>query len=289
MWMGVLSLWIITGCGPQAPDYSGRDFVAEPIVEVTADLGESWMSLNSTNDRMIFGTHDENWSGHTLYESKKQNGSWLTPNVLPFSGTYNDRGARFYPALDAVLFSSDRPLEGESEAGDFNLWIAVHDGEAWMEPEAMFATNSEAEDFHGSVSGNGSIYFASNRDGGEGRSDLYKAVLHSNGYEIEALGAPVNTSMSESDVFVSENEDYIIFARTDDPNGLGGDDLFISFAQGDGWSEPQNLGPEANGADYEYGAEVSRDGRLLTYTSHSLGKADIVSIPLSALRIEWPE
>ena len=31
---------------------------------------------------------------------------------------------------------------------------------------------------------------------------------------------------------------------------------------GDDWSTPQHLGPEVNTENLEYGAEVSRDGRL---------------------------
>lgn len=207
---------------------------------------------------------------------------------MPFSGTYNDRAARFYPALDAMLFSSDRPVNESDTTPDFNLWIAMHDGEEWLEPEALTSINSDDNDFHGSVAEDGSIYFASNRAGGAGKSDIYQAVLGRNGYEVRALNGMVNTEHSESDVFISPDSRFMIFSRTDDPNGQGGDDLWISFPTEKGWSEAKNLGAEVNSAEYEYGAMLSPSLLDLIYASHKDGMGNIVTIPMSKLPVEWP-
>jgi len=43
-----------------------------------------------------------------------------------------------------------------------------------------------------------------------------------------------------------------------------------------------------NGSDYEYGPYVSRDGRILYFTSHRDGDADIMTIPMSLIEIVWP-
>jgi len=278
----------VVGCAEEKIDSDGA-FLGEPYVPVTTEEGEGWISINGDGDRMVFGRHtNEDWSNHTLLETVRMSSGWSDPQVLPFSGTFNDRGARFYPALDALLFSSDRPLGGAGEMSDFNLWVAIHDGEEWIEPEPLDALNSDANDFHGSVSATGSIYFSSSREGGKGKSDIYRAVLRTTGYELEALVGAVNTEYSESDVFVDPEERYIIFSRTDDPNGFGGDDLWISFLEGYEWDVPQNLGAVVNGSDYEYGPFVSRDGRMLYFTSQRDGNADIMTIPMSLLTIVRP-
>ncbi len=278
----------LVGCAEEKID-SDSAFLGEAYPPVTTEEGEGWISVNGDGDRMVFGRHtSEGWSNHVILESVGTSSGWSDPQVLPFSGSFNDRAARFYPALDALLFSSDRPFDEAGEARDFNLWVAIHDGEEWLEPQPLDALNSDANDFHGSVTATGSIYFSSSRDGGEGGSDVYRAVLRATGYEIEALVGAVNTEYSEADVFVDPEERYMIFSRTDDPNGFGGDDLWISFLEGYEWDVPQNLGDVVNSSDYEYGAYVSRDGWTLYFTSHKDGDADIMSIPMSSLNIIWP-
>ena len=286
--MSFVSL-LTVGCAEQVPDYSGRFFQGEPLSEIEVEANESWATFNSEKTRLVFGTHNESWTNHALFESVQTASGWSSPTLLPFSGQFNDRGVRFYPALDALLFSSDRPVVGGSASGDFNLWIAMHDGQEWMAPEALTTVNTDANDMHGSVSETGSIYFASDREGGMGQFDLYRAKLGMDGYEVEALSGEVNSTYSESDVYVDGLERYLIFSRADDPIGMGGDDLFISFRDGDDWSTPQHLGPEVNTENLEYGAEVSRDGRLLYYTSHGAEKADILSVLITSLQIEWPQ
>jgi hypothetical protein len=285
--VGILLLG--TGCSSGSKtDYEGRTFKATSFSPLQSDLGESWITFNSDNSRAVFGRHEEGWSSHTLYETMRGDQGWSKPTILPFSGTYNDRGARYYPALDALIFSSDRPLIEGGEAGDFNLWIAMHDGEEWLPVEVFQALNSTSNDFHGSVAADGSIYFASNRPGGKGKSDLYHAVLGSSGYIVTPLSGFVNTKYSESDVMIDVESRFLIFSRTDDPGGFGADDLWISFPSAEGWSEAVNLGPEVNTAEGEYGAMMSLDATKLYFTTHKDGKADIVFIPMTELVLEWP-
>ena len=278
---------LFSGCGTSEKDSSGS-FLATPYEAIVSEQGEGWMTINSELSRMVFSRHDANWENHTLFEMTKSSEGWSEPVVMPFSGTYNDRGARFYPALDAMLFSSDRPVDADDTTRDFNLWIAMHDGESWLEPEALYALNTDANDFHGSVAEDGSIYFVSDRSGGKGLSDIYQAVLGRDGYSAHLLPGAVNTEFSESDVFISPDSRFILFSRTNDPNGLGEDDLWISFPSEAGWSAAINLGPEVNTAKGEYGAMLSPNQMELIYSTHKDGSGDIVTIPMSSIAIEWP-
>ncbi len=286
------ALLALTACtsSPEAePDASSQYEGPVSVVDMTAsEEGEGWYSRSRDGHLTVFGRHDDNWSNHTLWWSELKE-EWTEPAVMPFSGTFNDRGGRFYPGLDALIFSSDRPLPGESEADDFNLWIVIHDGIQWLEPEPMSTLNSDADDFHASVAEDGSVFFSSTREGGQGRSDVYRAELGIDGYEVSSVGAPINSERSEADAWVDVSMRYVIFSRTDDPQGQGGDDLFISFAGEEGWGEPTPLSTIVNSPEYEYGAWVSHDGNTLFYTTHRNGDADIVSIPMSELDIAWPE
>ena len=279
---------VLAGC--QGSNESSLEApVSATLVESTmSEEGEGWFTKNGDGNFIVFGRHDSTWTNHVLMVMEETDSSWTVPSVLPFSGEFNDRGARFYPGLDGLIFSSDRPLPEESEPGDFNLWVVVHDGLEWLDPEPLMFINSELNDFHASITSDGTIYFASNRDGGQGKSDLYRAVLGSVGYEVEALQGQVNSSYSESDIFVDAEGRFVIYSRTDDPAGFGGDDLWISFAENGLWGSPIHLGPEVNTAEYEYGAFIARDGDTLYFTSHKDGNANIMSIPLASLDVVWP-
>jgi hypothetical protein len=287
----IAALLLCTACTPseEVPDIAVAASQATVVESVSTPGGEGWYSISPDESTVVFGRHDENWSNHVILFMEQTESGWSEAAPMPFSGTFNDRGARYYPALNVMLMSSNRPLPGEDEAADFNLWVVAHDGEEWMPPEPFMAANSDDNDFHGSVSASGTIYFSSNREGGQGRSDIYKASLGSMGYEVEPVAGPVNTIHSESDVWVDPGERYLIFSRTDDPEGFGGDDLWITFAGQNGWSAPVNLGEAVNSSDYEYGAWVTRDGATLYFTTHRDGQADIARIDLADLSVEGPQ
>lgn len=279
---------ILAGCqgGSDAPVEGSVS--ATPVDFTMSEASEGWFTQNGDGEFIVFGRHDSMQNVDVLMVVEETESGWSSPEPLPFSGEYNDRGARFYPNLDGLLFSSDRPLPGESESGDFNLWVVVHDGVEWLVPEPMMFINSDADDFHSSITADGTVYFASDREGGQGSADLYRAMLGSLGYEVEALQGEVNSSYAELDVFVDPDARFILFSRTDDPAGMGGDDLWISFADNDIWGAPVNVGSEVNTPGNEYGAHISRDGNTLYFTSSHEGNATIMSIPLASLAVDWP-
>jgi hypothetical protein len=195
---------------------------------VSTDQGESWISFHPTMELAVFGRHNENWGEHTLYWTQRVDGEWSTPAVVQFSGMFNDRGARFSPDGRYLYFSSDRPRPGSEEQGSFNIWRMSHSEEGWGDLEYHPHISSEEADAHPSVAADGTIYFASGRSGGAGRWDLYRAIPTAEGYDVESLGPAINTERSETDIFVDPEQRFIIFVRTDDPAGYGGDDLFYS-------------------------------------------------------------
>jgi len=75
----------------------------------------------------------------------------------------------------------------------------------------------------------------------------------------------------------------MILVITDHPDGYGGDDLFVSRFEGESWTAPENLGPEINSDQYEYGPTVSPDGEYLYFNSHRRGSADVYRIPLASV------
>jgi Tol biopolymer transport system component len=77
----------------------------------------------------------------------------------------------------------------------------------------------------------------------------------------------------------------MIFA-SDRPGGYGRTDLYISFAGDEGdWGEPRNLGPLLNSSGFDYSPMMSPDGKILFFTRHLEGDANIYWVDASAIHL----
>ena len=99
------------------------------------------------------------------------------------------------------------------------------------------------------------LYFASDRPGTLGQSDLYKVAINSNGTFGEPinLGPEINTEGRETFPFVT-NDNQFYFASDGHP-GLGGLDIFTTKINVDGtFGEVENDGAEVNSPkdDFSY-------------------------------------
>ncbi|WP_300551592.1 hypothetical protein [Maricaulis sp.] len=281
--MVVLSALFLSVLGIQDGDAAALP-PAEPFAPFASAAEESWYSLSPDGNIAIYGTHNADWGEHSVMLRRRLRRGWSDPQPVQIDGApwpVEMRAMRFSPEGDQVVFSS-APMPGE-ERQDWDLWIAYWDDgrlvAPWRLPEPV---NSRANDFHGSLAANGSVYFASNRRGGAGGSDLYRAVPDMRaGWRVERLRA-LSTARSEADIFVSADESAVIFTRTDAADGFGGDDLYMAYAEREGWSEAVNLGPEINTPEYEYGAYADLESGQLWFTSFRNGNYSIYTVPLAA-------
>ena len=89
------------------------------------------------------------------------------------------------------------------------------------------------------------------------------------------LGPKLNTKYHEWDTYLAPDESYMIYCSTK-PEGLGDDDLYVTFKQRDGsWSDPIHMGNEINSEKSENRPYVSPDGKYLFYASTVRGNRDI--------------
>ncbi|OAZ04538.1 OmpA family protein [Flavobacterium succinicans] len=98
------------------------------------------------------------------------------------------------------------------------------------------------------------LYFASDRPGTIGQSDLYKVAINSNGTYGKPinLGAEINTEGRETFPFVTK-DNQLYFASDGHP-GLGGLDVFTTKINNDGtFDEVENEGAEVNSPKDDFG------------------------------------
>lgn len=245
---------------------------------ISTDRNETFSAENPSDGSLWFSVYDNSFSAQTIMVARPVKSGWATPTVVPFSGEWGDRAPRFSPDGTELFFTSNRPREESGSRGDMNIWRVVREGDSWSEPEQLDSPlNSEAQDIHSSVTRE-AVWVASNREGGYGRSDIYR-IDHDG--TMTRFSTPINDEQSQPDLYVSADETWMILVITDHPDGYGGDDLYLSRFDGESWSVPTNLGPEINTDEYEYGPTVSGDGEYLYFTSRPGDSADVYRVPLS--------
>jgi len=247
--------------------------------------GEAFPALDPLDGSLWFSTHDDDWARHALVRAAADGASWVAPETLSFSGVYNDRAPRLSPDGKRLVFSSSRPLPGESVEDDWNLWVAERDPDgSWSDPVPLPAPiSTDASEYHASMARDGLLWFASNRPGGAGRSDLHVARPEGSAWSVAPLGGALATELSEPDVYLDPDGRFAIVVITDREDGLGGDDLYVTVPGNGAWSRPESLGAPVNSAEYEYGPFVTPDGEWLWFTSHRDGSGDLYRIPTSSI------
>ena len=256
------------------------------LTAVNSDSGESWLSLHPNGRIAIFGRHVDGFGDQRIYLTAWNGATWSTPKLAPFAADMNERGARFSPDGESVIFASTRPIDADDTDNDWNIWsVAFENSASWGVSSPLTEINSSEEDFHPSASLNGTVYFSSRRPGGIGESDMFLGHVGPLGWIVKPVPS-LNTQYSEPDPFIAPDGRYIIFARTGAPGGFGGDDLYISYATDGGWTDPENMGSEVNTEEYEYGAFVTADGKTLIFTTWASGNAQIATIEMDALKLD---
>jgi WD40-like Beta Propeller Repeat len=174
-----------------------------------------------------------------------------------------------------VWGSTDR----EGGPGGWDLWQAsLRDGR-WSDPRPL-PIDTPANDFDAAFSADGHwLYFFSNRAGGFGGDDLYRAaVLADGGFgEAENLGAGVNGRGDEWAPTANADGHRLLFA-SNSFGGAGRHDLFVARWDGHAFVDPQPV-PGINSADDEFDASWLGDGKALVF-AHS---TDVENAPIQLM------
>jgi hypothetical protein len=247
---------------------------APGIISTEAAEGCSYFST----DQNLFLFVRARAAKNGIFIMEQKAGVWSKPRLASFSAGEYDWDFAFAPDDKTVIVSSGRPLKkGGSPVRDYYLWKTERTGNVWTEPKLFPApVNTGKHDSYPCVTEDGTLYFFSNREGGLGMGDIYRARRVNGLYpKVENLGAPINTKYHEVDAFVVPDESYMIFC-SDKPGGFGKADLYVTFRRKDGsWSDPVNMGEKINSSYSEYIPSVSPDGKYSFFTTDKTGNRDI--------------
>src|SRR5215217_5708288 len=253
--------------------YSTEKPMPEPVIFgeglISTRDYESSITFEPDGAVAYFVKSSPDLSFRAIVVSRFEKGKWSTPEVVSFSGQYIDTDPCLSPDGKKLFFASRRPVTGTTPKADYDLWVVEMINARWGEPRRLDApVSSESQETSPSATADGTLYFSSNRAGGKGAADLYRAKLSDHDYSApENLGELINSPGPEIQVFTSADEHILIFAAAGRKDGYGSVDLYLSQRTGGVWSTPVNLGDKINSSGLDSTPRISPDGKYFFWTS----------------------
>lgn len=204
----------------------------------------------------------------TIFASTWRDGHWTEPKLASFaSGQYKDADPFITADGKHVYFISNRPVPGKTHR-DLDIWMADRVGDHWSEPRHLDGpVNSEGHEWYPTVAADGTLYFGSDRPGGKGKTDIYRARFVDGKYaEPENLGDAINTAGDEYEPFLAA-DGRTLFFMADNREGHGDSDIFVSFLCDGVWTKAESVGGGVNSSANEYAPKISPDGKYFFWTS----------------------
>lgn len=240
---------------------------------ISTSMNERDLAISPEANEIVFTEGNINGSRRALFHMLYEEEGWTPPEVLVFSGSYQDIEPFFSPDGTQLFFASTRPIGEDSSRTDYNIWYVERNesGSRYGPPQPVgLQINTIADEFYPSIGKSGNLYFTAAYSNGFGREDIYVARLVNGTYmKPEPLDSAINTVSYEFNAFVSPDEDLIIFSSYGREDDLGGGDLYISRKDQQGnWIPSKNLGESVNSGSLDYCPFIDFERNVFYFTSN---------------------
>jgi outer membrane protein OmpA-like peptidoglycan-associated protein/tetratricopeptide (TPR) repeat protein len=221
-----------------------------------------------------------------LYLSQGIDGYWDEATPMRDVNTQYNEGSAIMTRNGKTLFFVRCNAPGSY--GDCDIYVADQTPSGtWSEVRNLGAgVNSVAWDSQPALSlSEDTLYFASNRNGGFGLSDIYYSVKQPDGTWSRAynLGPVVNSRGNEVSPFIHPHYNILYFSSNGQLMNFGDFDIYKTYVKKGQWIEPLNVGPLVNGKGSEYYFSIDGQSKNLYYARSEeadLKNLDLYSFPL---------
>jgi len=270
------------------PDVAGSYFGQEPPGMTAEIFAPGIISTDRSEINSVFAPDRDEFyftawtreTGTQIMVTSQIDGRWTAPEVASFSNGFGDVDLAISYDGKRVFFGTRRPRPGETEIREegFDMWFADRTETGWGEEQYLGpVVNSGKSQIYPTVTRDGTLYFQAVREEGYGKADVYRSRLIDGVYQTpENLGPIINSENYEGDVFVADDESYLIVSISGRKDSFGEGDLYISFRSLDGsWSPLKNMGGAINSDKRDFCPMVSPDGKYFFFSSKRAGEGDI--------------
>jgi len=278
---------------------SGKNLVKSPVRCFIDNLGEGVNSkdpeyspiFNFKDSVLYFTSRRENTTGgkkssysrlyyEDVYVSNFRNGKWQMAEQMekPINTKHNDAAIDISPEGRELCI-----YRGHKGSGD--LYNSQFKKDKWHKPNKMrkIDKGNYRESSVSVTPDSMTIYFISNRKGGQGRQDIWvsQKTLSGKWQKPQNLGHVVNSKYNEETVEISSDGKDLFFSSKGH-NSMGGYDIFKTHHNDDGtWSEPINIGYPINTTGDDVFFMLTKNEKFSYYSTHrddSFGDKDIYRI-----------
>jgi outer membrane protein OmpA-like peptidoglycan-associated protein len=281
---------------------NGKEFISRPgnfsIVNIGREINSEFEDyapvLNENEDEIVFTTRrrednlnqnvfDDNKPYEDIFVSKKEGSTWaFAKNIGPIvNNPYHDSNVALSADGNTLFLFKD-------DGGGDIFYSERTPGGDFGEPAPLPGlVNSSFEEKSITISQDEkTLYFSSNRPGGFGGLDIYRATKDSKGEwsNIRNLGPQINTDLDDDGPFI-DYDGITLYFSSKGRKGMGGFDVFrttLDLSTNE-WSEPVNLGYPINTPDDDIYIVFSKDGKRAYYSSvreDGMGYTDIYMITI---------
>ncbi len=213
----------------------------------------------TARESSLFERYDQPFSDIYKVKISKLDAQENSLNKLPAtinSAEVNEGSIAFSPDGNTMIFAKGNPNDKKGRRS-VDLFITTKKNGKWSTPVSMPINNANAWDSSPSFNQSGqTVYFASDRPGGYGGSDIYRATLNARGRwaDVTNMGEAINTAGDEMFPYVAP--DNKLYFASDGHAGFGMLDLFAAENKG-GVVTIKNLGPSFNSPSDDFGLVYS--------------------------------
>ncbi|MES2730512.1 MAG: flagellar motor protein MotB, partial [Bacteroidota bacterium] len=181
-----------------------------------------------------------------LYSYKFKNDSLTSGSAKLFSDKLNlenlNEGCPTFSKDGKTMIFARGNTGKRKGTRDVDLYITKLKDGNWLEPKMLSVSIDSTWDSCPAIAADGkTLYFASNRVGGLGGIDLYRATLDAAGRVGRAVNMGKDINTAGDDMFPYVSEDGKMYFSSDGHPGLGGLDLFVA-TRNEGKIKIKNLG-----------------------------------------------
>lgn len=281
---------------------NGKEFISNPgnfsIVNIGREINSEFEDyapvLNEAETELVFTTRrrednlnqnvaDDNKPWEDIFIATKTGDKWsYAKNIGEPVNTATHNSNLALSADGGTLF-----IFNDDNGGDIYYSERGANG-SWSTPVPMPGIiNSSFEEKSVSISSDEkTLYFSSNRPGGYGGLDIYRATKDSKGQwsNVKNLGPKINTDLDDDGPFI-DYDGVTLYFSSKGRKGMGGYDVFKATfdPKTNEWSEPVNLGYPINTPDNDVFFVSSKDGKRAYYSSvreDGMGYTDIYMITI---------
>lgn len=260
---------------------------------INSDKEDYGPTIGNVDDILLF-TSKRN--GHTdplnknynedLFYTRKVDDVWGYPDEFKKINTPFNEGSACLSRDGKTLFFAR--CNSPDSYGSCDIFVAeMKEDSTWNYARNLGpAINSIGWDSQPSLSHSGdTLFFASDRLGGFGYSDIYYTVKDKSGNWQKALnlGPIVNTRGFEVSPFFHHRYNVLYFSSNGQPLSFGDFDIYKASKHTLTWDEPKNIGPLVNGPGSEYYFTIDSESNNLYYArsaSEDINNLDLHSFPV---------